>query len=35
MTVKSRLGQIISKSNMEKSMEGKAEKFLELIEEIL
>ena len=35
MTVKSKLGQIISKSNMEKSIEGKAEKFLKLIEGIL
>ena len=35
MTMKSKLGQIISKSNMEKSMEGKAEKFLKLIEGIL
>ncbi len=35
MTVKSKLGQIISKSNREKSIEGKAEKFLKLIEEVL
>ena len=35
MTVKSKLGQIISKSNMEKSIEGKAEKFLKLIDEVL
>ena len=32
MTVKSKLGQIISRSNREKSIEGKAEKFLKLIE---
>lgn len=35
MTVKSKLGQIISKSNRENSIEGKAEKFLKLIEEVL
>ena len=35
MTVKSKLGQIISKSSREKSIEGKAEKFLKLIEEVL
>ena len=33
MTVKSKLGQIISKSNREKNRERKAEKFLKLIEE--
>ena len=35
MTVKSKLGQVISQSNKEKSMEGKAEKFLKLIEDVL
>ena len=35
MTMKSKLGQIITKSNKEKSIEGKAEKFLKLMEELL
>ena len=35
MTLKNKLGQIISQSNREKSIEGKAEKFLKLIEELL
>ena len=32
MTMKSKLGQMISQSNRENSMEEKAEKFLKLIE---
>ena len=35
MTTKNKLGQIITKSNTEKSMEGKAEKFLKMIEGVL
>ncbi len=35
MVMKGKLGQIISKSNREKNIEGKAEKFLQLIEETL
>ena len=35
MILKSQLGQIISESNKEESIKGRAEKFLKLIEEVL